>query len=484
MSTTSQLAGKLAVAADPFGDQVPRIRWVPPGRAGSSGAEAVELAASAGLLLDPWQELVLEDALAERADGRWLAFEFALLVARQNGKGSVLEARELFALFLGDERLILHSAHEFKTCHEAFIRIRDLVDSSDSLRKRVKNVTEAHGNEGITLRNGKRLRFVARTGGSGRGFTGDLVILDEAYNLGPAQMSALMPTLAARPNPQIWYTSSAGDEKSEQLIAVRERGIAGNAKRLAYLEWSAPDDSDPTDVRAIQQANPALGRRISLEYVEDERDGLPEQEFARERLSIWPRSGGYAVIDADLWGSRFDSGSRIEPESPLAFAVEVSADRSATSIGSFGLREDGKGHVELIKHEPGTWWVVNELVRLNRAWRPVAIALNPNSPTGSLVDALVAAGIKPLLLGEQDMARASGAFYDAVVQDELKHGTPDGTQVQLAVAVEAGRKESSGQSWKWTRKTPTDISPLIAVTEAKWAFDQPREPVKGAPNLW
>jgi hypothetical protein len=65
--------------------------------------------------LDPWQRFVLDRALGESKDGKWSAFEVGLVVPRQNGKGSILEARELAGLFLFDERLILHSAHEFET---------------------------------------------------------------------------------------------------------------------------------------------------------------------------------------------------------------------------------------------------------------------------------------------------------------------------------------------------------------------------------
>ena len=63
--------------------------------ADSPGALAAELAATAGLLLDPWQQLVLLDALALRPDGRWAAREVGLICPRQQGKGSVLEALEL-----------------------------------------------------------------------------------------------------------------------------------------------------------------------------------------------------------------------------------------------------------------------------------------------------------------------------------------------------------------------------------------------------
>ena len=91
----------------------PRIGTWPKARS-SAGTEAVELAASAGLILDDWQRFALECALGEDRDGRWAAFEVGLVVPRQNGKGSILEARELAGLFLFGEQLILHSAHEFK----------------------------------------------------------------------------------------------------------------------------------------------------------------------------------------------------------------------------------------------------------------------------------------------------------------------------------------------------------------------------------
>ena len=133
-------------------------------------------------------------------------------------------ARELAGLFLFGEQLILHSAHEFKTAAEAFRRVLALVEGSDDLRRHVKKVRTSHGDEGIELMTGQRLRFVARSTGSGRGFSGDCVILDEAYKLPREALGALLPTLSARPNPQLWYTSSAGHRDSEVLRGVRVLG--------------------------------------------------------------------------------------------------------------------------------------------------------------------------------------------------------------------------------------------------------------------
>ena len=116
-----------------------------------------------------------------------------------------IEARELAGLFLLGERLIIHSAHQFDTSLEAFRRLETLIEGSDELSRRVKKATHSHGEEGIELLNGQRIRFRTRTKGGGRGFTGDCLILDEAMVLSEAFYGALLPTLSARSmtaNPQ------------------------------------------------------------------------------------------------------------------------------------------------------------------------------------------------------------------------------------------------------------------------------------------
>lgn len=291
-----------------LGDQSPRVCSLPPFDAGDSGRNAAALAEVAGLTLDPWQRFVLESGLRRRG-GKWAAFETCLIVARQNGKGAVLEALELAALFLfPDVRLILHSAHQFKTASEAFLRIRALIEDNPDFDSQVSRIRTAAGAEAVELKDGKRLRFVARSSGSGRGFSSDLVILDEAYELNDTQMAALLPTLSARPDPQVWYTSTAGGPDSIQLGRVRARGLAGGDQSLAFMEWSADDDAyDPADPADWAKANPGLGIRISQDYIEREMAALGPDAFARERLSIgdYPvaEAGQWETISADAWSA-------------------------------------------------------------------------------------------------------------------------------------------------------------------------------------
>lgn len=453
------------------GSQQPRVRSVPPS-VSSAGQEAVELAASAGLHLDEWQQIALRDSLGERADGRWAAFEVGLIVARQNGKGSVLEARELAGLFLFGEELILHSAHEFKTASEAFRRILSLVESSDDLYKRVAKVRTSHGDEGIELKTGQRLRFVARSTGSGRGFTGDCIILDEAYRLPAAAVGALLPVLSSRQNPQLWYTSSAGHAESEVLRSVRDRGVAGDSGGLCYLEWSADPllaEANTQDPTAWAQANPALGIRISHEHVQREWDAMGKggPEFIRERLGVWDEGHGEnAALNIDTWLRLADRDSR--PLDPVAFAVDVSPDGSA-SIASCGVRQDGLLHVEVVENRPGTQWCVPRLVELSRRWTPSTIVLDAGSPAGALLPDLEREQLQLTKIAGREMAQASVAFASLIDSETVRHLD----QAPLNSAVGAAKKRNVGDLWAFGRRGSfIDISPLVACALAAWGHAQ------------
>jgi phage terminase large subunit-like protein len=137
----------------------------------SAGDEAINLAASAGLKLRQWQKFVLRNSLGEREDGRWASFEVGLIVARQQGKGTVLEARELAGLVLFGEKSLMHTAHELKTSMKHFNRLIALAETSEDLGKRIKRVYRGNGKESLVMKNGAVLECIARTEGSGRGYT-------------------------------------------------------------------------------------------------------------------------------------------------------------------------------------------------------------------------------------------------------------------------------------------------------------------------
>jgi hypothetical protein len=445
--------------------------------------DAIRLAARAGLVLDPWQETVLLDALGERDDGRWAAYEVGLVVPRQNGKGSILEARELAGLFLFDERLIIHSAHEQATSSEHFRRLLSLIESVPEFDQRVLKAVKGKGSEAIELRGGQRILFKTRTGGGGRGLSGDLVVLDEAMILPEATTAALVPTMSARSilgNPQLWYAGSAVDREVHEhgtvLARVRDRGIRG-VPRLAYFEWSA-DAKDPASLSKADrespetwaQANPGLGIRISEEHIAGECDGaLDPRAFAVERLSVgdWPpldtiKGQG---LDTEKWLKLTDSESCID--GGMAFAFDVKPDRSGASICVAGLRDDDLGHLEVIDRRPGTEWLVERIVDLVATHKPRAVVCDQASPAMTFVADLADEGIVVRTTTAAEHAQACGELFDAVEQGTVRHrGEPE-----LHAAVAGAVKRALGEAWGWSRKSSAvDISPLVAVTLARWGL--------------
>lgn len=462
----------MTISAPPavVGAQVPRLRSVPP-YVSSAGDEAIELAHRAGLHLYPWQQLVLRDALGETAGGKWAAFEVGLVVPRQQGKGSVLEALELAALFLSDPDapppLILHSAHEFKTSAEHFRRVRDLVEGTDLFAKQVRKIFTASGAESIELHSGARLRFVTRTGGSGRGFSADLVVIDEAYNLTAEQMAAVLPTMAARPNPQIWYTSSAGMIASEQLAHIRRRGIAGDATSLAYFEWSAADGSDLDDREAWAQANPSLGYRVPESFIAAERAALPDEQFGRERLGLWAGPGDTPGLDHARWKALADASAE-RGASPV-FGLSTAPDRSWAALAVAWRRPDGDAQVQLIENRPTTSWVRERANELRRQWGGRILT---DHESRDLVD-------DPEVI---PLARAEASLDDAVTAGAVRHAcnTPELVRA-LDTAVKAARWRKSGDGRVLDRHGPVDVSPVVAASLAVHGVvtgdDSP-------PNLW
>lgn len=368
------------------------------------------------------------------------------------------------------------------TAAEGFVRVKSYVDNYDHLRRRVKLIRTGAGTESIELLNGNRLRFVARSAGSGRGFSGDCVLLDEAYALTDAHMAALLPTLSARPNPQVWYTSSAGMAESTVLHRVRQRALEGQAERLAYFEWSAPDTAESDDVEAWAQANPALGIRINEEFVSSERGVMSDQDFRRERLGIWADDGTGQVIDLGHWATLADPESELVD--PVVFALDMPWDRSSVTVAAGGRRADGVRHGEVMEQRTGTSWAVSYIRERASRWRPAVVLLDGNGPAASLAaeleQQLAEVGVSLLRAGGPEVAQACGSFYDAAMAGEFRHLGDS----RLTASVAEARKSDRGDVWRWDRKDArSDISPLMAVTLAVHGAVAHGDS-GGAPCLW
>lgn len=472
--------------------------WVPP-RVGSYGDEAVDLAEEAGRTLDAEQRLAVDAMLSYGPGGRWAALESAILEARQNGKtAGVLLPVTLFDLFLLPPDRIVWTAHLFRTSRDAFDDFCNCIATSATLSKRVKKISYSHGEESIELHSGAKLEFLARSSGGGRGLGGKRVVMDEALVLAASSMGALMPVLSAREDPQVNYGSSAGKATSEYLAGLVKRGRVGGDPSLIYVEFCAPGSwEEPPcelgkkcphlagtsgcaldDEGNWAQANHTLDlpRGVTYEYVRAERRALPFREFGRERLG-WHEAvlSGESPISEKSWMDLVDITSTMVD--PIALGVEVANDRSSAAIGAVGRRPDGLLHFEVIKSAPGVSWVVDDTETLNARWKPCVVVIDDRSETASLLPEFKKRGLlvrdrdpeKEPKSGEvivttwaSDLARASGAFYDAVTDTKTARHL---NQQELTESIRGAAWRQLGDAKAWSRKdATTNPCPLLSVT--------------------
>lgn len=472
------------------GSQQPRVLHRPKYATEQHAVEAIELARSVGLFLDPWQELSVRVTLAERDDGLYAASEVGQLVARQNGKGGWLEAVVLDGLFLVQDPLTLWTAHQFKTSGEAFLRIRDWIDGSDELRRRVKRINASHGEEGIELLpqyGGARLRFVARSKSSGRGFSPQRVIWDEAQELSRMAIRAMFFAMRAQRNKQSIYTGTVPDEEvnhPEHFTSLRDRGRAGKGSRFAWMEWSPKGSDDPETAERIiahelgerrhwVASNPGLGYRITEQSIADDFQALGTSDpggFAREALSVWPTlpdAEEEGPLDLDRWAAQRD-GTAKKPKGAVVLVVDVAPDRSRASIGVAGAARGGRVLL-LSRSGAGTGWVLAELRKLLTKREVAEVALHGSSQAGALLPDVrqlcEELGVELHQLTTTELGQACAAFITGVnEEDRFRHvGQPE-----LDGAVGNARTRFYGEAELWDRKDRTgpSITELVAVSAA------------------
>jgi phage terminase large subunit-like protein len=457
----------------------------------------------AGKPLDPWQQDSLELMLSRGADGLYACFEYCELVARQNGKGAILEARALAGFLLLGEALIMWSAHEYKTAMESFRRMRSLLRRlgtpiSDTLillpadllgHDVYVKVSNTNGDEGFErLDNEQRIKFVARSKGSGRGFTGDCVIIDEAFAYTQEQHEALAPTMSAMPNPQIIYTSSPplSADTGDVLYSLKDRAEealkTGVHDDLGYRDWGLAgdldrlDEIDIDDPATIAAANPAMCTgRLTLRKIRKLGTMLGRRGFGRECLGLWPkRTEGAGVIDMKVWARLCDPESRRVGDVSIAF--DIAPQRDYAAIAVFGLRDDELGHMQLVDYRPGTAWLVPRLVELAKVLNPSSFCCGRGTGASlatDLTEASITESIDPehpvrgdlVITSVTDMAASTSQMIDALRDETVRHIG----QEPLDTAASGVKIRRVGDSVAWARgAVGADTCPIVSVSLARW----------------
>jgi hypothetical protein len=446
-----------------------------------------------GFELIPWQRWLLIHALELRPDGRFRFRTVLVLVARQNGKTTLVEVKNLWKMFVLRVPLVIGTAQNLDVSEESWDKAVEIVESIPELFAEVPRdggVVRVNGKKSLKLIHGSRWKVAAASRKGGRGLSGDDVNLDELREHHTwDSWAAVTKTTMARRKAQIWAFSNAGDDRSIVLNDLQEKGRAtvegpSADSSLGIFEWSAPDDCPIDDPNMWRLANPSLGypQGISYEALRAALETDPEPIFRTECLCQRVPDLVPSKIPLTAWVKCADARSTMV--GGLVLSWEVSWNRSRAAIGVAGYRPDGLPHVELIDYEQGTDWVAGRFGELVKRQPILAVVFNPSGPGASLLNEVterLPVKMEPQPMTARDQANACGRIYDAAMTGQLRQLGDD----RLLEMLRKSATRTLVDSWAWDlRHSAGDISGLCAVTNAlDGLFRFGKEPAPAPPPM-
>lgn len=440
------------------------------------GPEVCDLVELFGRAANPEQRLLLEGSFGMDRRGRLAAFEVYVGASRQNLKTGFFEFRGLGKALLLHRPMQIWTAHKESATDQALLDLKNMIEESAELSKRVKRITEGKGDKSLEFVNGCTIVFRPRTGKAGQSMSADDVDLDEYFAVEAKHEGSLLPTMSTRPNAQVGAASSAPHLGShmQRALMVRGRMAALGMRiepRLLYAEWSPirvigkkPDGSPrfgpppcaqpkcthrlgvdgciADDREVIKMGNPSAGRSakpaISWEFIADERRKLcsPEapddslDEYFKERLSIGVEEVGLEESIFPTWPGL----AKPVPSPLLVLALGVACDNDQTVL-SLGAACEGAlhPHLAIVDRRPATDrkdFAAN-VARIQRERSCPVLIRGKNF----MIDDLTEAGVILRLVDADERAQGHADLATGIETSVLEHGD----YPELNSAVEAAQ---------------------------------------------
>jgi len=412
----------------------------------SKGQEMIDFATELGINLMEWQKFVCIHGHKVRADGRWAHSELGLIMARQQGKSTLMMLRILTGMFVWGEGLQLASAHRLTTSLETFRQIVVLMEANPKLEKEVKKIRWQHGAEEIELFGNRRF-VVKAANNAARGLSKpETIHLDELreYKDEDAWSSMRYSMMAAK-NPQVWIYSSAGDQHSVILNKLRERALVSATTNdpIGWFEWSAEPDapillpSGEMNWPAFAQANPSLGITIHPDNLKAVINDPPDI-VRTEVLAQWVDTINSA-IDAQKWGLCQSDPIPLDPDKETWFGLDLSPDRKFGALVATQKLPGEKFNLVLL-HTWSNDYSINDLAVANdiapyvRKYNVQTVAYSKRTAQ-AVASRLVPAGIPITDMDGAIYAESCDRWLGAINSHRLQHGGQDElTQQTLSAA--------------------------------------------------
>lgn len=463
----------------------------------SLGFAAIEYAKTIlEMELYPWQEWALIHALEivgdlDKPDGWRFRFRTVLfMVSRQNGKTELSKVIASFFLNVLRVEAVFGTSLSMDKAEEVWEGVITEQESHEALAQDILTVARRNGGKKLVLTGLRTYKVGAPTRRAGRGDANDLVMLDEVREHRDWETwSAAVSSTNAKPNGMTVCFSNAGDPDSIVLRQIRSQAIehidgtkannfGGNvdADSLALFEWSAPEKAETNDMKALAQANPALGYgRLTERALMSNRGTFPESKFRSECMCQQVETILPEPFPEGAWLGGMDENSCIREDSELFWGVDMSQDRRWTTIAVCGLREDGNYHVELVERRIGTEWALDWFRARAQRYGEMKLSFQERgAPVSGLAEQICTIpGVIRLAQGGPNLSAGWDRFYDAVAAcapDDARGGVKVYHLPQPALDTPGRtcqmRNLGGGVMLPDRLKSPDDISTLMACAMA------------------
>lgn len=396
-----------------------------------------------------------------------------------NGKTELCVVLALFWLYIEGVGLVLGTSTRLDYAKESWDKAVALAESNTRLAREIPKtgVRMANGEQTLTLDGGGRYKIAATNRKGGRSLTVDRLIMDELREHHDwSAYSAAVPAMAAVPDAQVWMITNAGDDKSVVLNSLREQALAGEDPRLGIFEWSAADGAEATDVEELAQANPNLGRRISLDALMG--DAVRAQAAGGEQLASFLTENQCRhvtrlnpAIDTTAWAACLDAGSLEGERNKLAACLDISVDGQHATLYAAAQLADGR-----VRVDPKRAWsgsdtaaqVKRDLETELAEMKPRVFGWFPSGPAAVLTAEFEERPEWPpesLIVQEirgTDVAAVCMGFAAEIVALQVAHSDDP----LLNAHVSGAEKLAQGDSWRYTRRGASHVDALYAAAGA------------------
>lgn len=451
------------------GSREPRL-FTPPlrklTRRTSKGFEVIDFSEKVlGLSLMPWQKWLLIHGLELLPNGQYRWRTVVVLVSRQNGKTSVLAVLALWRLLLDNARLVLGTSTNLDYARESWEYAVSLAEESEEAADEFRwPPRRTNGEQTFTTTGGARYKIAAANRRGGRSLSVDLGIADELREHQTWEAwAALSGTTTARPDPQLWALSNAGDDTSIVLNHYRDTAVATleageDPGDVALFEWSAPLDAELDDRQAWAMSNPALGHTITEQTMLGKLK-LPPAVFRTEHMCIRVPNLD-AAIPLDGWHAGADPNATLDGvRDRVAVCVDVSPDLAHVTLVAAGQLDDGRVRAEAVQAWPSVDDMRLELPKLLKRIKPRATGWFPNGP-GAVLNAEFTdrPGFEPL----RDTTAVCQGLAEQVTARRILHADDP----LLTAQVGGASKLYQGDGWRFVRKGAGHVDGVYALAGA------------------